>query len=122
LPLGYDTMFGGVILCGIYYFAASMVFPAEPRSWPNLDDWFWLHRRQVLGCILIANLAWAPIVLLSPDFRLDLPETLNILLYFGAMIVAACAKNRWIVTGALAILIVSNLSLAVVEFISRLFG
>src|SRR3982751_6729104 len=51
LPVGYDTMTLGMILCSFFYFAASMVFPDNPRAWPDVDAWFWLHRRQVLGCI-----------------------------------------------------------------------
>jgi hypothetical protein len=122
LPLGYDTLFGGVILCGIYYFAASMVFPAEPKSWPDLDDWFWLHRRQVLGCILVANLAWGPIALSNSEFHLGITESVNISLYFGLLIVAVSARNSWVVTGALAFLIILNLALAVTDFVTHLLG
>ena len=122
LPLGYDTMFGGVALCGIYYFAASMVFPDKPSSWPDHDDWFWLHRRQVLGCILAANIAWAPVVLTSLDFRLGLSETLNYSFYFGALIVAIVARRRWQIVSALSVLILQSLALGVMDFVNRLPG
>jgi hypothetical protein len=119
LPLGYDTMFGGVILCGIYYFAASLVFPDEPRSWPDLDSWFWLHRRLVLGCILAANLAWTPIVLSSGDFKPSLPQILIVLVYFAMLGASIWTSRRWLLTAALGFLIVQNLALAVIDFISR---
>ena len=38
-----------VALCSLYYFAASMIFPGDPRVWPDVDEWFWLHRRSVLA-------------------------------------------------------------------------
>jgi len=119
LPLGYDTMFGGVMLCGIYYFAASLVFPDEPRSWPDLDAWFWLHRRLVLGCILAANLAWAPIVIASGVFTPNLLQVLIILLYFAMLITSIWTSRRWFVTAALGFLIAQNLALAVIDFVSR---
>ena len=122
LPLGYDTLFGGVVLCGTYYFAASMVFPDQPNSWPNHDDWFWLHRRQVLGCILAANTVWAPIVVSDPSFRLGTPETVNIAFYFGALVVALVSQRRWQVMSALTVLILQSLALGVIDFVSRLSG
>ena len=120
LPLGYDTLFGGVIICGIYYFAASMVFPDQPSSWPDHDDWFWLHRRQVLGCILAANIPWAPIALADPNFHLGTPQALNIMLYFVALIGAIVSPRRWQVTGALTVLILQSLALGVIDFLNRL--
>lgn len=97
-----------------------MVFPSEPRSWPDLDDWFWLNRRLVLGCILAANLAWGPIALSSPDIHLGATEATMVLLYFATLILAIFASKRWLVTAALAFLIVQNLALGAVDFISRL--
>lgn len=119
LPLGYDTMFGGVILCGIYYFAASLVFPDEPRSWPDLDAWFWLRRRLVFGCVLAANLAWAPIVLWSRDLTLGVPQLLILALYFATLIIALCSNGRWIVTVALLVLIAQSLALGIMDFVGR---
>jgi hypothetical protein len=58
LSIGLDSLFGALFLTSIYYFAASLVFPSDPRDWPDLDAWFWLHRRQVLGCILAVNMLW----------------------------------------------------------------
>src|ERR1044072_7231723 len=58
IALGLDSLFSALFMTGIYYFAASLVFPSEPRDWPDLDAWFWLHRRQVLGCILAVNALW----------------------------------------------------------------
>jgi hypothetical protein len=112
-------MFGGVILCGIYYFAASLVFPDEPRSWPDLDRWFWLHRRSVLACILAANLAWTPIVLSIGVFKPSFLQILLILTYFAMLGATIWTSNRRLLTAALGILIAQNLALAVIDLVSR---
>jgi len=56
IPFGYDTATLGLLLFSFYYYAASMVYPDKPRDWPDVDEWFWLHRRQVLTCLLLATL------------------------------------------------------------------
>jgi hypothetical protein len=120
VPFGYDTMFGGILLCGIYYFAASMVFPRDPRLWPDLDEWFWLHRRQVLGCILVANLAW-----LFLDWRPDIPLFVllpNFGIYYGALLVGIFARKRWVVLLALGLLIALFASYTVMDHLHREYG
>ena len=119
LPLGYDTMFGGVILAGVYYFAASMVFPGEPKAWPDLDEWFWLHRRQVLGCILAANLAWGPLIYMLTDFHPGADEIAMVALYFTALVIALWSRRQWLVVSTLAILIFQFAMLGVIQFMSR---
>lgn len=119
LPLGYDTIFGGVILTGVYYFAASMVFPGEPKAWPDLDEWFWLHRRQVLGCILAANLAWGPLIFTLAEFHPGLGETVLISLYFAALVTALWSRRTWLVASALTILVLQFAMLGVIELVSR---
>lgn len=119
VPLGYDTIFGGVILCSFYYFAASMVFPREPRAWPDLDDWFWLHRRQVLGCVLTANLLWTGVEYM---IRTDVPFVVTAVingLYVIAVLVAMFARRRWLVTTALGLLITEYSSFIVLENLHR---
>ena len=120
LPLGYDTIFGGVILTGVYYFAASMVFPGEPKAWPDLDEWFWLHRRQVLGCILAANLAWGPLIYTLTEFRPGVGETALISIYFAALVTALSSRRTWLVASALAILVLQFAMLGFIELVSRL--
>lgn len=38
MPMGLDVLFGVLFLVGLYYFAASLVFPDKPDDWPNLDQ------------------------------------------------------------------------------------
>lgn len=122
LPVGFDTIFGSLLIAGGYYYAASMVFPAEAQKWSDLDEWFWLHRRQVLGPLFVINVAWVSLYLMLAEH----PYTLFTIavaqvLYFGALGVAFVVKNTWLAAGALALLSISYLYFGLQGFISR-FG
>jgi len=121
LPVGYDTMTLGLILCSFYYFAASMIFPDKPRDWPDVDEWFWLHRRQVLGCILVANI---PIML--PDYFFWKTTTSELVvnsvviaLQIGSLLLAIFARRKAIVLAALGLLIAIHLSFIPLEILHR---
>jgi hypothetical protein len=121
VPVGMDTIFGGLLILATYYFAASMVFPDVPEDWPILDDWFWRHRRQVLGCLFLINLTWVTFyTLLNPP-----PESLLAiigvhLMYFAPLAVAALAPNRWLVGAMFALISVVYLAIAIGEALGRL--
>jgi hypothetical protein len=49
--------FGAVLsVAGIYFFAASLVFPKSVSDWPSLDDYYMSHHRYVFAGVLAANL------------------------------------------------------------------
>ena len=121
IPVGYDTMTLGLILCSFYYFAASMIFPDKPRDWPDVDDWFWLHRRQVLGCILAANI---PVML--PDYLVwkataseMAVNSVVVVLQLGSLLLAIFARKHAIVLAALGLLIAIHLSFIPLEYLHR---
>jgi hypothetical protein len=123
LPLGLDTLFGALFLTSIYYFAASLVFPNDPRDWPDLDAWFWLHRRMVLGCILAVNTLWVVFyTLFGPR---PSGATLTIVIqaaYFAALGTALLARRAAIVGAALSLLSLMYLGFAAWEFAGRIAG
>jgi hypothetical protein len=123
LPLGYDTETIALILCSFYYFAASMIFPDEPRAWTNIDDWFWLHRRAVLGCILAANVPWFPISIIGDHgYRNGLVlDWIYIALFSSLILLAMLARKSSVVIIALALLIAMHLSFIPLE-IARRYG
>jgi len=45
-----------MIVTSLYFLSATLVFPDECRQWPDLDDYYFAHRRQVLGGILASKL------------------------------------------------------------------
>ncbi|MBN8841860.1 MAG: hypothetical protein J0H88_01330 [Sphingomonadales bacterium] len=57
LPMNWAVLFGGFLVTGIYYVAASLVFPDDPEAWDDLTAHFDKHRRTVLGGIFLCNLA-----------------------------------------------------------------
>ena len=121
IALGLDSLFSALILTGIYYFAASMVFPSEPREWPDLDAWFWLHRRQVLGCILAVNMLWVIFYTLFAARSYGGALTIaSQAAYFAALAVAMFARSRLIVGAALAIPSLMYFGFAAWEFARRL--
>ena len=46
-----------MLLSGAYYLAASAVFPEHPEQFEHLDTYYWQHKREVLGIILVISLA-----------------------------------------------------------------
>lgn len=101
IPVGHDTIFGGLLISGLYFYAASMVFPDEPRSWPDLDDWFWQHRRQVLGPLLAVSVCWTALTRTLDPPRSLLNFSLLTGLYLGLMLIAFVDRRRLVVAAAL---------------------
>ena len=120
IPMGLDVLFGVLILTSIYYFAASLVFPEQPRDWPDLDRWFWLHRRQVLGCMFVANLAWVIVSKSQAPTLRSLAGTIAIqVAYFLPLAVAVLARSARVVGIALALVILLYLGLAAEVLLKR---
>jgi hypothetical protein len=107
LPLTWPVLFGGFVVTAIYYVAASLVFPDDPGEWGDLDGHFDKHRRTVLGAVLLCNVA----LLATAAVLTGLPgagSVRTIVLswsFFPICILAIAARDRRIVTGCLAYLI-----------------
>jgi hypothetical protein len=121
MPTGYDTLTLGVVLVSIYYFAASMIYPDKPRDWPDVDEWFWLHRRQVLGCILAVNIPFmlADYIFWDSTVSEIVVSSVIIGLQVGLMLVAILARKYRVVLTALATLIAVHLSFIPLEILHR---
>ncbi|RZJ97424.1 MAG: hypothetical protein EON88_02935 [Brevundimonas sp.] len=55
-PLNYALLILGLVIAGLYYIAAYLVFPRHPADGAVLDDHYWTHRRLILGGVFLANL------------------------------------------------------------------
>jgi hypothetical protein len=53
----YGYLFLYLVITGLYYLAASIVFPASGDSAADFDEHYFKHRRQVLGALALCNLA-----------------------------------------------------------------
>lgn len=120
LPLGFDTMITGVILCSFYYSAASLIFPDEPRKWPEVNEWFWMHRRQVIGCLLAANVPYIVFTFTQGGtLAVQLVNGVVNSLFVALLLLAMFAKRERIVTAALAILVTIHLLFVPLDYLHR---
>jgi hypothetical protein len=84
-----------VLVAGIYYLAARLVFPRNFVEWPDFDVYYFRHRRWVYGGILLCNVV-ATIALLAvaaPFMRSPLGFA-NFLTYFVLLIALLAAKRK----------------------------
>lgn len=100
IPANFATLLLGLAVTGLYYFAASMVFPDKPEDWPDFDDWAAKHKRQVMGGVLGSNLIATAAALLPRPDTWTLPVFAQNGVLLGMMAVAALARPRWL-TGAM---------------------
>ena len=56
IPVTVASLFIGLLPTGIYYFAASLVFPEKPEECGDLDDYFFENKRAVFACILATDM------------------------------------------------------------------
>lgn len=84
-----------VLLAGIYYLAARLVFPRNLAEWPDFDAYYIRHKQWVFGGILLCNVA-AVIVLLavaSPFPRLPLGVA-SFTSYFALLVALLAVRNK----------------------------
>lgn len=56
IPTHYFAMMCGLIITGIYYLVAGLVFPGDPAKWPDYDAYYLEHKGLVFGGVLLCNL------------------------------------------------------------------
>lgn len=113
VPAHAGSLFAGLFFTGSYYFAASLVFPDREGEYPDLDVYFFEHRRQVLGTIFVIQLivlAW--LTALNPGSRLQVEPLIIQLLYFSLLALAFWSKRPRVIVGALGGLVAIFLLLA----------
>lgn len=57
IEANYATLIVVLAMVGIYYLAATLIFPDTPEEWPDFDDWYDKQNRMVIGGLLTANVA-----------------------------------------------------------------
>ncbi len=55
IPANFLTLVIGLFVTGLYYLAATLVFPDDTAQWPDLDAYYFQHKKQVLGGILASR-------------------------------------------------------------------
>jgi len=69
IPVNFVSLMVGLIVFGTYYLIAQFAFPDDVDLWPDLDAYYWRHKKLLLGgmygCNLVA-LASQQIIGLNP--------------------------------------------------------
>jgi hypothetical protein len=119
----YGILVIGLFMCGLYYVAASLVFPGEfgegrqQLQGADFDAHYVDHRRQVLGAILICDfIEVAPVLILRAS---EIPARVwaENVLQFGALLTGIITPNKRANIAALTVLICVYLYSAVMSFI-----
>jgi hypothetical protein len=92
MPLTFAALLGGTAASALYYIAASLVWPDDPREWPDLDDWFDRHKAQIAGAIAVANVGYFAIQLFNGFEALYLGQEL---LYIALAVLLTLTRRRW---------------------------
>jgi hypothetical protein len=84
-----------VLLAGIYYLAARLVFPRNFVEWPDFDVYYFRHKQWVYGGILVCNVIAAAVMTAvgSPFLRLTLGFA-NDLTYFVLLIALLAVRTK----------------------------
>lgn len=57
ISANYVTLLSVLAMVGVYYLAATLIFPDTPEDWPDFDEWYDKQNRLVIGGLLSANVA-----------------------------------------------------------------
>ncbi|GAA4715507.1 hypothetical protein H9L13_05525 [Sphingomonas lutea] len=56
VPVNFLSLMVGLLVFGIYYLIAQIVFPDDLDLWPDLDAYYWRHKRWLLGGMYTCNI------------------------------------------------------------------
>ena len=101
----YGILFIGLVVSGLYYLAASIIFPDEFGQHTDFDAHYLAHRRQVLGAVIVCNLigtGWANDVLWG---QLPVTTKIELALYYALLIVGFVTSSKRLGIAVLAALI-----------------
>jgi len=111
-------LLAGVILAGIYYLAARLVFPRNFVEWPDFDEYYFRHKQWVIGGILLCNLV-ATVVLLSIGSRfVHLPIGFaNDVIYFAVLVALLTVRNKRANVALLAVMLAKDAVVPLLTFL-----
>src|SRR4051812_4715881 len=56
IPISFISLAAGLVIFGIYYLVAQLAFPEDIERWPDLDVYYFKHRRWLMGGMYACNL------------------------------------------------------------------
>jgi hypothetical protein len=113
LPFGSPSLFGGLAVAALYYFAGALVFPDDLGGRKSLDDYFMREKAKVIGAILLAVvLAFLlrPLVIGWESWSfLNWFDWMSLAIIYVAGPLAMLTRRRPVAVGCLAVLVVVDL-------------
>lgn len=104
ISANYPTLVFVLAIVGVYYLAATLIFPDDPTEWPDFDEWYDRQNRMVIGGLLVANVSvWigqivleimAPVAAADETMDISTMETLYMLGGLVLLIVLLKARSR----------------------------
>ena len=95
IPADYISLLYGFIVTGTYYLVARIVFPGEPKEWPDYDTYYFAHKRIVLAGVMLCNLlALAGLLVLGSELIDTTLERLAMGLFFIPLALAIWAPGK----------------------------
>ena len=56
IPISFISLAAGLVIFGMYYLIAQLAFPDDVERWPDLDAYYFKHRRWLMGGMYTCNL------------------------------------------------------------------
>lgn len=113
MPDTSAALFGALIISGLYYFAAVLVFPDDIADRDELDSHYVAEKTNVFLCIFLANVAAyaARYALMGWNSfaAFSLADWAGVLVGLVACLIGAFAKNRAVNVGVLLLLLFLDL-------------
>ncbi|HET7576293.1 MAG TPA: hypothetical protein VFK19_06985 [Sphingomicrobium sp.] len=120
---GYGILLIGVVVSGLYYLAASLVFPSEFGEGRQLllgadfDAHYMEHRRQVLGAILACNVITTTPVIIIRAAEVAPRAWIEWIIYYGALVALIAMRGKKASIAVLLVLIAGYAFTAVASFV-----
>ena len=94
-----------LLIGGLYFLAASLIFPNPGEEGTDLDAHFFATRRRVIGAIAFCNIFALALVASEAEWRMTPLWWIANSLFLALLAAAALAPGKRVVLGALAIMI-----------------
>lgn len=122
MKVTYLGLLIALAISGVYYLAASVVFPKDLAAWPDLDEHYLRRRRFIVGLLTVAGVLLYDVatLLITGDVQRWLATWTDLSQSWVAFLYYACVIGIWVskdkrVNAALMLVIISRYAILVVQ-------
>ena len=95
ISINWATMYVGLLIALVYFVASGLVFPRTIDEWPDLDVYYWQHKRLVIVGILIPNvIIFTQSVLYHPP-KVNWAYLFAQVTYWPPVVLLLFSRRRW---------------------------